>query len=385
MMPPRFIPLVLKQIVRHRTRSGLTMAGVAIAMFLFCTVQSMRHGVEAATQVAAGDTTLVVYRENRYCPFSSRLPQHYQQRIESIPGVASAVPIRILVSNCRASLDVVTFRGVPENSFVSEFVPRLELLDGSIDQWTQRSDAALLGETLALRRRAKVGDRFSAAGITVYVAGIVRSDEPQDRNVAYTHLPFIQEAAQRGGTGGIVTQFNVKVTDPAELEPVAEAIDAAFANDQEPTATYPEKAFVARAASDVLELVQFASWLAWGALAAVFALVANAVVLAVQDRIRDHAVLQTLGYSGSLIGQLIIAEGVLLGFAGGIIGAVGAWVFVRRGHFSLTMEGLNIEVASDPVIIVIGLSISIALGALAGLVPAWRASRREIAECFRAV
>ena len=92
MMAPRFIPLVLKHVVRHRTRSLLTMAGVAIAMFLFCTVQAMQKGVEAATQVAAGDTTLVVYRENRYCPFTSRLPQHYQRRIESIPGVESAVP-----------------------------------------------------------------------------------------------------------------------------------------------------------------------------------------------------------------------------------------------------------------------------------------------------
>ena len=44
-------------------------------------------------------------------------------------------------------------------------------------------------------------------------------------------------------------------------------------------------AFVARAASDLLEIVRFASWLGWGALAAVFALVANSIVLAVQARL----------------------------------------------------------------------------------------------------
>ena len=186
-------------------------------------------------------------------------------------------------------------------------------------------------------------------------------------------------------TGGIVTQFNVKVDAPEALETVAEAIDAEFAADQEPTSTHPEKAFVARAASDVLEIVSFASWLGWGALAAVFALVANAIVLAVQERVRDHAVLQTLGYSGSLIGQLIIAEGVVMGLAGGLVGAVTSWFIVGRGRFSMSMEGMNVEIASDPTVILIGLGLSVALGVLAGLVPAWQASRHEIAACFRAV
>lgn len=385
MMALRHIPYVLKQVIRHRTRSLLTIAGVATAMFLFCTVQAMQRGVKAATEVTALDTTLVVYRENRYCPFTSRLPQHYLSRIESIPGVSSAVPMRILVSNCRASLDVVTFRGVPQQQFVDQYVSKLDIVDGSIDQWERRSDAALVGESLAIRRRIHVGDRFSAAGITVYVAGIVRSDEPQDRNVAYTHLSFIQEASKRGGTGGVVTQFNVKVDDPEQLESVAAAIDAEFASDQEPTSTYAEKAFVARAASDVVEIVSFASWLGWGALAAVFALVANAIVLAVQDRVRDHAVLQTLGYSGSLIGQLIVAESTLMGVCGGVVGAIAAYAVVYQGRFSLTMEGLNVEITADPVIVIVGLLMSVALGVLAGLAPAWQASRREIASCFRAV
>ena len=384
-MPVRLIPFVLKQVVRHRTRSLLTMAGVAIATFLFCTVQSMQHGVEAATRVTATDTTLVVYRENRYCPFTSRLPQHYRRRIEAVPGVTSVVPVRILVSNCRASLDVVTFRGVPQEQFVAQYAPSLDIIAGSIDEWTRRSDAALVGESLAIRRDTKVGDRFTAGGVTVYVAGIVRSDEPQDQNVAYTHLAFIQESSMRGGTNGVVTQFNVKIDDPARLEDVGAAIDAEFADDQEPTSTYAEKAFVARAASDVLDIVSFAAWLGWGALAAVFALVANAIILAVQDRVRDHAVLQTLGYSGTLIGQLIVVEGMVIGLCGGVVGAAVAFWFVSRGRFSMSMEGLNVEIASDPMIILTGLGMSVGLGVLAGLVPAWQASRREIASCFRAV
>ena len=86
MIKLRHIPLVLKHILRHRARSILTILGIAVAMFLFCTVQAMQQGVRAATEVSAGDTTLVVYRENRYCPFSSR--SRSITRAESNPSPA---------------------------------------------------------------------------------------------------------------------------------------------------------------------------------------------------------------------------------------------------------------------------------------------------------
>ncbi len=381
----RFLPLVRKGITRNRARSLLTIGSVAVAMFLFTTVEAMQIGVRDATEVTANDTTLVVYREDRFCPFTSRLPQTYQRRIESIDHVENAVPVRVVVSNCRASLDVVTFRGVPEEMFVREWVPRFDIVAGSVDDWRRRGDAALLGESLANRRGVAVGDRFTAAGISVYVAGVLRSDDPQHRNVAYTHLPFIQEASDRGGTGGVVTQFNVSVDDPQNLERVAIAIDEEFAADQEPTSTSPEKAFVARAARELVNLVDFAGWLGYGALFAVLALVGNAIILAVQERVRDHAVLQTLGYRGSLIAKLILLEGAVLGIGGGGVGAIAGYLFLAQGQFSLATEGLNVEVVADPTTIATGLAMSAALGAVAGAVPAWQASRREIATCFRAV
>ncbi len=83
----RFIPLVLKQLWRHGARSLLTIAGVAIAMFLFTGVQAMQHGVTVATQETANDTTLVVYRKDRFCPATSLLPQDYMRRIERLGPV----------------------------------------------------------------------------------------------------------------------------------------------------------------------------------------------------------------------------------------------------------------------------------------------------------
>ena len=122
-----------------------------------------------------------------------------------------------------------------------------------------------------------------------------------------------------------------------------------------------------------------------GCLAAVLALVANAIVLSVQDRIKEHAVLQTLGFRSGLIARLIVSEGVIIGVIGGVIGTLAATAFVRYGQFSLSTEGLSINVTPDARVIVLGLAISAGVGVLAGLVPAWQAGRREIASCFRAV
>ena len=77
MLKARFFPLIFKQVLRQRTRSLLTILGVATAMFLFTVVEAVQAGMREATEQTAKDTTLVVYRENRFCPFTSKLPERY--------------------------------------------------------------------------------------------------------------------------------------------------------------------------------------------------------------------------------------------------------------------------------------------------------------------
>jgi len=381
MNPLRFAPLVLKQVVRYRMRTLLTATSIAIAMFLFTAIHAMQQGVYDATRATAQDTNLVVYRKDRFCPATSQLPQDYTTRIEKIQGVTSVIPMKVVVNNCRTSLDVVTFRGVPKEALLAQRGKRMKVIEGSIADWKRRTDASLIGETLAKRRGLKPGMTFDTAGITSYVAGIIRSDDLQDQNVAYTALEFIQLAGRN--QLGIVTQFNVQVSDPALLEPVATQIDALFATAQEPTSTYTEKAFIGKIADDLIELVNFARWLGLGCLIAVLALVGNAIVLSVQSRIAEHAILQTLGYTSQQIAALIIAEGMLIALIGGLIGGICAVVIAHFGSFALSVEGQSIPIVASPALIAMGLLISSGLGILAGLVPAWQASRREIAACFR--
>lgn len=374
------LSLALKQVTRHRVRSLLTVAGVAAGMFLFTSVQTMQHSLARVIQSGADDNVLVVYRENRFCPMTSRLPEHYLSEIQRIKGVKEAIPIQIAVNNCGASLDVITFRGVPPEALTG-YNPELEIIRGSLDEWKSRSDAALVGEHFARRRGLRPGDTFEAVGVRVWVAGIVSSPLAQDNNVAYVHLPFLQQTSRIGL--GTVTQFNVRVHDTSEIESVATTIDALFASDFAPTTTRPEKAFFIQTARDMIAMIHFTRWIGLGAVVAVLGLVANALLLAARGRVQESAVFQTIGFSRTSVGIIMVGEGALLGLVGGLVGSLGATLFFYIKSYTVGNEGLTLALAPSLSVTVSALVVASALGLLASIWPAWVAAKRPLVESLR--
>lgn len=373
--------LALKNLTRNRLRSLLTIFGVAAGMFLYASVQTMQHSLAVATQSTADDTTLVVYRENRFCPSTSRLPEHYLSTIERIPGVKQVIPIQIAVNNCGASLDVITFRGVPPEA-LRKYNPGITVIEGSYEAFVNQTDGALVGQHFAERRGLSPGDKFEAVGVNVTVTGIITSDSPQDENVAYVHLPFLQQASRVGL--GIVTQFNVKVDSSGQLQTISDQIDETFKADQQPTNTRPEKAFFAETAKQMIELIGFTRWLGLGAVFAVLGLVANAVLLIVRGRVKETAILQTLGFSRLAIGGIVVIEGLLLGLLGGLVGVMGAMAFFKFKSFTLGNEGLTLALTPSTSVTISGLAVAMALGLLASLYPAWKATSRPLVESLNA-
>ncbi len=374
------LKLAWKYATRNRVRSLLTLLGVAAGMFLFTAVETMQQSLKSATQTKADDTTLVVYRENRFCPSTSRLPEYYQTDIEKIEGVEAVIPVQIAVNNCGASLDVITFRGVPADG-LKGYNPDIQLIEGSIEDWLGRSDGALIGKNFAVRRKLEPGDRFEAVGVTTYISGVIESPLPQDNNVAYVHLPFLQQASRVGL--GTVTQFNVKVASGADLDVTAAAIDQLFKSDAAPTVTRPEKAFFAQTAKDLIELISFTQWMGIGAVLAVTALVANALMLIARGRVKESAVLQTIGFSPQRIASLMVWEGVLLGLAGGLLGTIMASVFFAYNRFTFGNEGITLAILPSAEAASVSVTIAVLLGLLASLWPAYVASNQSIVQSLR--
>ena len=351
-------------------------------MFLFTTIETMQDSLNEATVTNANDTTLVVYRENRFCPSTSRLPEYYKQDIEAIDGVTAVIPMQIVVNNCGTSLDVVVFRGVLKEQ-ITALSQKMKIVKGSLSQWLNRDDGALVGSNLAQRRNLNIGDTFDAAGVTVSVSAIIQSEESsQDDNVAFVHLPFLQQASRLGL--GVVTQFTVKVEDSSLLEPVAREIDDAFRSAADPTHTSAEKAFFANTAKELIELIQFSRWIGIASVFAVVGLIANTILITVRGKITELGVLKTLGYTRINIAWLIIAEGLLLSLTGGFCGVLTASIFLHLQSITIGNEGLALAFIPSVTVWLSGIGLSVLLGLLAGFYPAWYASRQSIAQNLRA-
>src|SRR5438270_78430 len=218
----RFAPYVLKSLWRHRTRTALTVSGSAVALFVFCFIGAVREGLAALTRDQAADRTLIVFQANRFCPSTSRLPEDYARAIGKLPGVQDVVPIQVFMNNCRASLDLVVFHGIPPEKLKT--ARDLKLVTGAWSSFERQRDAAVVGQALARRRGLSVGQKFSVGEVTVTVAGIYTAAHPAEENFLYTHLEFLQRA--RGlNSVGMVTQFEVRLADGADVGATCRAID----------------------------------------------------------------------------------------------------------------------------------------------------------------
>src|SRR5262249_11056673 len=160
----RFLPYVAKSLWRHRTRTALTVSGSAVALFVFCFIGAVQEGLARLTHDRQAERTLIVFQANRFCPSTSRLPEDYAATIARLPGVQDVVPIKVFMNNCRASLDLVVFHGLPPEKLRG--ARDLRLLAGDWAEFERHRDAALVGRAVARRRQLQVGQRFSLGEVT---------------------------------------------------------------------------------------------------------------------------------------------------------------------------------------------------------------------------
>ena len=378
----RFAPYVFKSLWRHRARTLLTVSGSAVALFVFCFVTAVQEGLARLTSDEASQRTLVVFQENRFCPASSRLPEDYARTVGKMPGVKDVVPIKVYTNNCRASLDVVVFQGMPPAKLRS--VRDLTLTGGSWPDFETRKDGAVVGEAVANRRRLAVGQKFTIGEVTVSVVGTFRSSVLSEENFIFTHLDFLQRARGRSSVG-TVTQLEVQLADGVDPDALAAEIDERFRSGPVATTTKSKGIFQADTLSDLGELIGFAHWLGIACVGLVLALVATTTVMAVQDRIKEHGVLQTLGLRPGRIFRLVLAESVLQTLAGGLIGISLGMLLLGWGDLAVGAEGVTIAFRPSAALALSGFAVTLGTGVLAGLIPGWQASHTEIVSALRHV
>ena len=376
----KFIPYVLKTLWRHRSRTILTVTGSAVAIFVYCFVGAVQEGMDDLQTRQESKGTLIAFQKNKFCPATSHLPQDYEKQIGQLQGVKAVVPIQVFTNNCRASLDVVVFYGVPPTKL--QLARDFELTSGEWSEFEDHQDAAVIGRAVARRRGIKVGDNFSLGDLSVDIAGIYQSNDPAEENYIYSHLEFLQIRKGMNGVG-TVTQMEILLDEGVDAVAKCSEIDDIYKAGPVETDTRPKGVFQAKSLGDLVQLINMAHFLGYACVALVLSLVATTSVMSVQDRIKEHAVLQTIGFSGSQVFHLVLAESVLLSIAGGMVGVGAAMLVLEISSLSVGAEAVAIAFTPSLRLALTGTIVAAIAGIIAGIAPATHAARTEIVSALR--
>ena len=370
----KFIPYILKTLWRHRSRTILTVSGSAVALFVFCFVGAVQEGMNDLQRRQAAKGSLISFQANKFCPATSHLPQDYDQQIAQLDGVKDVIPVQVFTNNCRASLDVVVFYGVPPKKLRT--ARDFELTVGDWSEFEQHQDAAVVGQAVASRRNISVGDKFSIGDLSVDVAGIYRSDDPAEENYIYSHLEFLQRSKGMNSVG-TVTQLEILLDEGVDQVAKCEEIDTKFRGGPVETDTRPKGVFQAKSLGDLTQLIGMAHYLGYACVGLVLSLVATTTIMSVQDRIKEHAVLQTIGFSGPRVFGIVMAESIILSLVGGAVGVSIAMVTLQLSRLSVGAEAVTIAFTPSTRLAFIGLIVSAVAGTLAGMAPAVHAGKNR--------
>ena len=351
-------------------------------MFVFTFVSSVQEGMANLNRPGETERTLIVFQANRFCPYTSRLQEDYARAIAKMPGVIEAVPITVYMNNCRASLDLVVFNGLPPEKLRK--IRDLKLVAGDWSAFEKHRDAAVVGRSLAAQAWPFPWPALSIGEVTVTIAGIFTAANAAEESFVYTHLEFLRRT--RGlNSVGTVTQIEVLLAEGTDAKAMCRAIDEKFRSGPAQSNTRPKGAFEARAVADLAEVIGITHYLGYACVALVLTLVGTTTLMAVQDRVREHAVLQTLGYSWRRIFGFVMLESLAVSLAGGMLGILLALSVLSWKGLAIGSEGITIAFSTSPALALTGMLATIATGLAAGIWPAWTAARVQIVESLRSV
>lgn len=380
MTPRQAFLLVRRHVARHRLRTTLTVLGMAFAVTLLVVVHAFANGLDRALSSGEKNRTLIVYRENRYCPQTSLLPERYADVIRAMDGVEAVLPVRVYLNNCRANLDLVTFHGVPVDH-VHDVRP-YEIVERSSVGFESEPDAALIGQDFAHARGLRPGDAFRFGGIDVKVAGIFAARDRVLDGVILTHLEFLQRAGPVARLG-TVTQFEVLVRRGQDPARVAHAIDTTFETSEEPTSTRTLGSFLQRSTRDLQEFLRFARGFALACFALMIVLLGNTLFLSVQDRRRTFGALATIGFRARWLVGMVLLEAFCLAVVGCLLGALLVLIVAQSSGLAIGVEGVRIEFAWTFGTYGSAFLLTLVAAALAAALPAWHLARLDPVRALR--
>ena len=379
----KFLPLIFANLFRKKIRTTLTIGSFAVALFLFGLLIVVRGAFGQYREIAGADRLVVINKVSIIQP----LPLAYRDRLLRIPGVK------------RVTYDS-WFGGVyqDERNFFGQFAidpenqravfPEFAIPEEQWQAFVGDREGAIVGQELVKRFGWKIGDRIPIKG-TIFpgtwefnIRGIYRGKRVQDDTSQFWFQWKLLEERVPAAQKGYVGWYTVRVADPDQAAQVVKAIDQEFSNSPWETKTDTESAFAAAWVKQFGN-IEFLILTIGGVVFFTLLLVTgNTMAIAVRERIGELAVLKAVGCSDTFVLLLVLAESLLVAAVGGGVGMALAKLFTLGGD---PTHGLLPYFYLPPAAMLTGVGAALAVGILAGFLPAFSAMRLRVVDAMRRV
>lgn len=394
----KFVPYVLKHLRRSWLRTASTIVGMALCVFLICTLQTILVGFEQG--VAGANPGRLATRHAVSLVFN--MPYAYRARIGAVPGVKRVAQTNFFggLPGSGGSQDFANFFAnfaIDAEPYFAMY-PEYIVPPDQMQAFMSDRRGAIIGRALARKFDWDLGDTFTLESfIPPYrvgkpfefvVRGIYDADQVRYPGTVelqmFFHSEYLDEATRkRAGVG----TFMVQVNDPAQAAWIAKAIDDLFENTDVQTKTESEAAFLQSFSELAGNLVLLLNGIGLAVGFTVLLVTANTMSMAVRERRTEIAVLKTLGFSSRRVMGLILAEAVVLS---AVAGFLGVWLSGTLVANLADIPFLGAALAQfpplslSPRLAITMFSVSVVLGLGAGLIPSWTAYRATIVDTLRA-
>lgn len=400
----------LRNLLSRKARTTLTVLGIAVGIALLFSLTALVSGMEfqSTTMIRRLTGADIVLRNVTLAGPEALAPVEGPRRFQRLSYIDESVVNAVRgLSGVYAATPVLTVYASLNNTFVAlqGIVPgEYELVTGGLNIDTGRVFScvdcaeAIVGKALADRLNLTVGDTITLTvnntQVNLNVTGIYESGLQffEAMNV-YLPLYYLQSVT---GLEGFASEVLVKLENPLSAQEVASSIESTFPG----LRAIVQAAQVQQVTQTLSTLSLFFLTIGLVAIVAGGFGVANTMLINVFERTREVGILRAIGASSKTVLALFLVEALLLGLMGGLLGlAIGlalAYVlpsFLAVQATSRAIPGARffatfpLQVAITPLVTWENVAFSVALGVcvslIAGLYPAWRASRIKPAEVLR--
>ncbi|TWT95480.1 ABC transporter permease [Neorhodopirellula pilleata] len=366
-----FLGFVFKNLSRRPFRTFLTLAALATAIGSVMALVGVADGFQESFRgvYESHRVDLVVSRQGTADRLSSSLEDDFTAVVANVDRVAKAAGVLLETM----SIEDQQIYGVPAMGIETDSW----MFDDYGITPTGQTDAVYLGQNLAERMQAKVGDAVDLFDEPFRVGGVFQSGSVWENGSMILPIKALQRLTGREGQ---LTYINVILDEDvgqSELPAVIEKIESV------------DPKLLALATDDFVSTdtrMKLAGSMAFmtSAIALLVGAIGtlNTMMTSVLERTGEIGILRAIGWSTRRVAAIVFLESVFLALTATLAGGLGAALLLTVLSATDSAAGV-LQPSIAPSVWVRGLVIGLGIGLVGALIPAYRATRLHPTEALR--